>query len=105
MSRMSKYLRQRCSYEKMKLDKDGKVLLDKFGEPQYEGPKVIKCRRETTIKDVQTDTGSIMKSSTCYFTDASQSIRAGDKLDGVPVKEVLQYVNPSGVAEGYESYV
>ena len=105
MSRMTKYLKQKCTYEKLKRDKDGKVLLDKYGDPLYEAPVAIKCRRETTIQDVQTSTGAILKSSTRYFTDDKQSINAGDKLDGNAVLKVQEYVNQFGVAEGFESYV
>ena len=105
MSRMSKYLRQQCTYEKLKRDASGKVLLDKYGEPQHEAPVTIKCRRETSIRDIQTSTGALLKSSTRYFTDDKQSIQAGDKLDGVTVLSVQEYVDQFGFAEGYESYV
>lgn len=105
MSRISKYLKQKCSYEKLKRDNKGEVVLDKFGEPQYESSKTIKCRRETSVQDVQTNTGAILKSSTRYFTDDKQSIQADDKLDGKTVLKVQEYINQFGIAEGYESYV
>lgn len=105
MSRMTKYLKQKCTYEKAKRDKSGKALLDKFGEPLYEAPEVIKCRREETIQDIQTSTGAILQSSTRYFTDDKHSIKAGDKLGGRPVLKVQEYTNQFGGAEGFESYV
>ena len=105
MSRMSKYLKQTCTYERLKRGSDGKVLLDKFGEPQYEAPRSIKCRCEISIQDVQTNTGAILKSSTRYFTDQKQSIQADDKLDGKVVLKTQEYTNQFGVAEGCESYV
>lgn len=105
MSRMSKYLKQKCTYEKMVCDESGNALLDKFGEPQYESSKVIKCRRETYIQDVQTSTGAILKSSTRYFTDDKQPIKAGDKLGGKPVLRVQEYIDQFGVSEGFESHV
>lgn len=105
MSRMSKYLKQKCTYEELKFDTNGKVLLDKFGEPQLGSPVVIKCRRETYIQDVQTSTGAILKSSTRYFTDNKQTIRVGDRLDGKTVLKVQEYINQFGAAEGFESYV
>lgn len=105
MSRMTKYLKQKCVYEKLKYDENGKVLLDKYGDPQFESPVNIKCRRETTIQEVQTSTGAVLKSSTRYFTDDKQSIKAGDKLDGKPVLKVQEYINQFGSAEGFESYV
>ena len=105
MSRITKYLRQKCTYEKLKRKPDGTVSLDKYGEPQYEAPVIIPCRRETTIQDVQTSTGAILKSSTRYLTDNKHSIQADDKLDGKAVLKVQEYTNQFGVAEGYESYV
>ena len=105
MSRMTKYLKQKCTYEKLKRDENGKVLLDKFGDPLYEAPEVIKCRRETTIEEVQTNTGAVLKSTTRYFTDDRHSIQANDKLDGKAVLKVQEYTNQFGVAEGFESYV
>jgi hypothetical protein len=105
MSRITKYLKQKCTYEKAKRDASGKILLDKFGEPQYEAPETIKCRRETTIQDVQTNTGAILKSTTRYFTDDTHIIQANDKLDGKAVLKVQEYIDQFGRAEGFESYV
>ena len=105
MSRMSKYLKQKCTYEKTKRNENDAILLDKFGEPQYETPIVIKCRRETVIQDVQTSTGAILKSSTRYFTDDTHPIKAGDRLEGKPVLKVQEYINQFGIVEGCESYV
>jgi len=105
MSRMTKYLKQKCTYEKAKRDKNGEILHDKFGEPLYEDSETIKCRREETVQDVQTNTGAILKSSTRYFTDDKHSIQAGDKLGGKPVLKVQEYINQFGSAEGFESYV
>ena len=104
MSRITKYLKQKCTYEQQKRDANGKAILDTYGEPSYEAPIVIKCRREKLIKDVLTNTGSTLKSSTRYFTDEKQVIQANDKLDGKPVLQVAEYVNQFGVAEGFESY-
>lgn len=105
MSRMTKYLKQKCTYEKLKRREDGEVELDIYGDPQYTDPVTIKCRRETTVQDVQTNTGAILKSTTRYFTDDKQSIQADDKLDGKAVLKVQEYINQFGVVEGFESYV
>lgn len=104
MSRITKYLKQECIYEQQKRDSNGNALLDKYGEPSYEAPVTIKCRRETFIQDVLTNTGSILKSSTRYYTDENQAIQANDKLDGKPVIKVQEYINQFGKAEGFESY-
>ena len=104
MSRITKYLKQECTYEQQKRDKNGDAILDKYGEPSYEAPEIIKCRRETLIQDILTNTGSILKSSTRYFTDEKHVIQANDKLDGKPVLKVQEYINQFGKAEGFESY-
>lgn len=105
MSRITKYLRQLCSYEPALRDSKGNVLHDKFGEPLYSDPTIIKCRREETIQDVQTSTGAILKSSTRYLLDGMHKIQADDLLDGKPVLKVQEYINQFGAAEGYEAYV
>ena len=105
MSRITKYLKQKCTYEKLKRKEDGTVLLDKFGEPQYEAPVTIKCRREVTVQEVQTNTGATLKSNTRYFTDDKHTIQANDKLDGLIVLKTQEYINQFGKAEGFESYV
>ena len=105
MSRVTKYLRQKCTYEKAQRDAQNQVVHDKYGEPQYEAPVVIKCRREQFVQDVQTATGSILKSSTRYITDGLHNIQTADKLDGMYVLKVQEYVNQFGKVEGYESYV
>lgn len=105
MSRMTKYLKQKCTYEKLKYSENGEVLHDTFGEPLHETLETIKCRREESIQDIQTSTGAILKSSTRYFTDEKHAIHAGDKLDGKAVLKSTGYTNQFGDIEGFESYV
>ena len=105
MSRMTKFLKQRCMYEQCKHNADGSVKLDTYGEPEYEAPVQIKCRKETSVQDVQTNTGAILKSSTRYFVDNKYTIEADDKLDGKPVFKVIEYINQFGKIEGFECYV
>ena len=105
MSRMSKFLRQECSFEKAKRNSAGIVQLDKFGDVLYSSPRTIKCRRERIVKDVQTSTGAIQRSSTRYFIDETQLVEADDRIDGKTVIEVSEYINQLGKVEGYECYV
>lgn len=105
MSRMTKFLKQTCLFEKAKRNADGTVQLDKFGEPQYESPVRLKCRRERIIRDVQTSNGAVLRSSTRYYTDELRAIEADDRFDGKAVLEVEEYTNQLGNTEGYESYV
>lgn len=105
MSRMTKFLKQTCQLERAVRKADGSVVLDKFGEVQYSAPVTLKCRRERVVKDVQTNTGAILRSATRYFTDEKQTIQADDRLDGRVVLEVEEYTNQLGLTEGFESYV
>ena len=105
MSRMTKFLKQTCKFERAKRDSLGNVLLDRYGDVIYETAVTLKCRREQVIRDVQTSTGSILRSSTRYFTDNRNLIQADDRFDGKAVLEVEEYINSVGVVEGYESYV
>lgn len=105
MSRITKFLKQTCVYTPAQRDEFGKVLLNKFGEVQYGTAQTIKCRREKTMKDVQTSNGSIIKASTRYYTDELVPISADDLIDGRAVLEVEEYTNQLGKTEGYESYV
>src|SRR5699024_7680097 len=102
---MSKFLNQKCLLELAYRDEHGDPILNDFGEIQYGDPKCIRCRREHLIRDVQTSTGSILKSSTRYFLDSSDEVHAEDKLDSKPIMELTEYVNGLGVTEGYECYV
>lgn len=105
MSRLTKFLRQSCVWEPAVRDAQGVVQLDDFGEVLYEPARPLRCRREKTIKDVQTNTGAILRSSTRYFTDETAEINADDRLDGHAVLVVEEYTNQLGRTEGYESYV
>lgn len=104
MSRMTKFLKQTCTFERAISQGNG-LATDKFGAVLYEPPIRLKCRRERIVKDVQTSTGAILRSSTRYFLDNSQPIVADDKLDGKAVLIVEEYIGSRGLSEGYECYV
>lgn len=104
MSRMTKFLRQKCQLEKL-IEENGQPKLNAFGEFQYQPPIVLKCRHEIAYKDVQTANGSIVRSSARYFFDESQEIKPDYKIDGKVVISVVGYVNALGNIEGYEVYV
>ena len=105
MSRMTKFLKQTCQFESAQRNEDGSTKLDQFGEVLYNAPITLKCRREKVVKDVQTSTGAILRSSTRYFTDDVQIVEAEDRFDGKVILEVEEYTNQLGKTEGYESYV
>lgn len=106
MSRMTKYLKQTCKVTPFVVDTaTGKAELNKFGEIQYQRPVVCKCRHEIIIKDIQTQNGQLITSTSRYFLDESFPLRAGYLLDGEPIINIETYINEMGRIEGYEAYV
>ena len=105
MSCMSKYLKQTCVYEQCVYNVDGTVKLNKYGEPLYEAPINITCRREISVQDVQTNTGAILKSNIRYFLDGKYPVKTDDKLDGKCILKITEYTNQFGKTEGFECYV
>ena len=104
MSRMSKYLHQRCSHEALEFV--GEVpQLNVYGEPSYVAPRTIKCRHEISAKDVQTTDGALVKSTSVYYIDSSAKLRVNDKLDGKAILVLSEYIGSTGRREGWEAYV
>lgn len=105
MSRMTKFLRQRCSVQPYKVNDQGEPQFNDFGELQYLPAKSCKCRHEVAFQDIQTSSGQLVKSTSRYFLDESFEIKADYKIDGRAVLSVSTYVNGLGLCEGYEVYV
>lgn len=104
MSRMTKFLRQTCQLEKFILE-NGQPKLNTYGEFQYQPPVEVRCRHESSHKDVQTANGSIVRSTSRYFLDESHEVLADERIDGKVIISVVSYVNAIGAIEGYEVYV
>lgn len=104
MSRMTKFLKQTCTFEEAVRDSKGQLVMNKYGEPTYKRSCTLKCRREGATKDVLTSNGAVIRSESIYYTDESQLIRTDDKLDGKIVTAVSEYTNEHGKVEGYESH-
>lgn len=105
MSRMTKFLKQTCKVEAYKLDESGNPAQNRFGEIEYEEPVVCKCRREQVVKDVQTQNGSLVRSTARYFLDEKFELKADYRIDGHVLLIVEEYTNERGLCEGYEVYV
>lgn len=105
MSRMSKFLKQTATIELQMRDAEGNVILDQYGDPTYQAPITIPTRRERSIKDVLTVTGSVMRSETTYYIDETYLVQLGDLIDGKPVVDFEEYVNEHGLTEGYRVVV
>lgn len=95
---------QQCTFRAATRNDLGEVVRNQFGEVQYEPEKILKCRLEQTVEDILTPNGSILRSSSIYYTDDSQVIRTDDTLDGRVVLYVEVYTNSCGGTEGYRSH-
>lgn len=98
---MTRFLKQTCTFASAQRKADGSVLLDKFGVAQYNAATTIKCRREQKVQYVETSTGAMVIGTITYYVDNTNSPRVGDKLDGVPILAVEDFVNGKGGNEGY----
>lgn len=105
MSRMTKYLRQQCQYEALSVDENGQPSLNQYGEAEFEAPETLKCRRERSVKDVQTTDGSIVRSTIVYYIDETTTLNVGDKLDGRAILNLTEYTGSTGKPEGWMAYV
>lgn len=101
MSRMTKYLKQTCTLQRMLIDENGEATLNIYGEPAFQPAITIKCRRERSFKDVLTVTGAMKQSAITYYLDEAQPIQLGDLVDGKPVIDFEEYTNENGKTEGY----
>lgn len=101
MSRIRKFLNQKASHEAVSLDSLGEPIMNKYGELQYDSAVLIPCRRERYVRDVETSTGALQKSSSRYVT--VDEISLNDKLDGLVVLIIGDYVYGDGTIEGYRS--
>lgn len=101
MSRMTKYLKQTCTIQRMVVDENGDAVLDIYGEPTYQSLITVKCRRERSFKDVLTVTGAMKQSATTYYIDEVEPVNLGDLVDGKPVVDFEEYINEYGRPEGY----
>lgn len=101
MSRMTKFLKQTCTIERMVLDENGEAVLNIYGEPTYQAPIKVKCRRERSFKDVLTVTGAMKRSAITYYIDEVEPVQLGDLVDGKPIVDFEEYTNEYGKTEGY----
>lgn len=105
MSRMTKFLRQKCVLEQCIRNEDGSPDLNDYGEFQYKFGVVIPCRHESSFKDVQTVDGSVVRSTATYYVDEKYKVAADDRIDGKVIVSVAEYINSLGKSEGYEVLV
>lgn len=105
LSRMTKFLKQKAKIAIMKVNEEGKPVLDQYGDPSYQPEVEVKCRRERKLRDVLSQTGSTVRSETTYYFDESISIRVGDRVDGKPIIDFEEYIDGDGKLVGYEVVV
>lgn len=100
-SRMAKYLRQTCSLARVSRTIANVPVMNTHGELTYDTAITIPCRRERYIRDVEMESGSVLKSSYQYYTVIE--IGMNDKLDNLVVLSGEEYTNSRGLVEGYRS--
>lgn len=105
MSRMTKYLHQRCEHEALNVDEKEEPILNQYGEPEYLTVVTVKCRRERSAQDVETTDGRIVRSTSVYYIDEKTVLRVNDKLDGKVVLNLTEYTGSTGKSEGWMAYV
>lgn len=105
MSRMTKYLHQRCVLEKLVRNEQGEPLLDKYGEKTYQEPQELKCRRQRESRTVSTSDGLLLSIGMSYHIDEKVEPGVGDKIDGVEIAEISDYIDGRGVCYGYRCYM
>lgn len=102
MSRISKYLRQKCTLQRCLRDTKGEIVRNSYGEPQYDEELVIPCRREVRTQKVMTTDGSILTATSVYYLDPHDLVSVEDLVDGHVVLTVTEYTGSSGLLEGIQ---
>ena len=105
MSRLTKFLRQKCAYESAQRNAKGTTQTNDYGEILYDAPVALRCRCEKLVMDIQTSSGAIVKTSSRYFLDDQVAVFADDRIDGHVILNVRDFTNQFGKCEGYECYV
>lgn len=81
------------------------IQVDTYGNILYGNAKILPCRREKCVKEILTNSGTILKSTTRYFLDTTANVESTDLLDDCPILEMQEYTNSVGDVVGYECYV
>lgn len=114
MSRMSRYLKQSATLELVKRGEDGKAVVDVYGQPVYDAPQPVRCRREPYVSRGSASAGPYREFSTTYYLDETielntnpleASKRLIGRLDGSEIMYVNEYRDGSGALVGYEVQV
>lgn len=93
---MMTYLNQSAQLERFQKDDD-------YGNPIFESPVTIKCRRQPIGRFERSSFGDSVVPKTVYYTD--RPVAVGDKLDGYTVLDVPEMVDLSGMVVGYKAVV
>lgn len=102
MSRMTRYLKQTAEFQAVLRSETGKPHLNEYGEPSYQEPVTVKCRREKYHVKAATNTGAFVNCIHTYYLDDSVEPKVDDMLDGHLIQDVEAYVDGAGTLVGYE---
>lgn len=101
-TRLTKYLRQTAQFEAVTVGPNGKPSLNDYGEPAYAGAITVRCRKEPYKAVEGSISGQYVEYSYTYYLDNSVQPKVGDKLDGMVVQQVTDYIDGLGKLVGYE---
>jgi hypothetical protein len=73
---------------------------DGFNKPTYAAAETIKVRRDGAWGKERTAVGTEIDAESEYMTEATVSVQ--DKVDGIPIKGVVEITGKNGVLLGYE---
>lgn len=114
MSRITRYLKQQATLELVRRDVDGKVELDRYGQPTYAEPITVVCRKEPYVTRGSSKAGFFANFSTTYYLDETHVLSTSledmhnkyiGKLDGSQIAYVSEYRDGAGRLVGYEVQV
>lgn len=105
LSRLTKYLKQSSTLEKVSTTPDGQPVMDAYGNYTYESPIMVPCRKESAMVSASTAYGKFVNHQSVYYFDETVSIHVNDKLDGHVVLQVYPYTGGEGELVGLEVHV
>lgn len=102
MSRLTKYLKQTAIFKSAKRDLKGDVVLDSYGEPQYNTERLVRCRRERYEQKNVDGLGATIAYTSIYYLDMTVTPRVDDRIDGQLIQNVNDYTDGAGTIVGFE---
>ncbi|MPW25950.1 hypothetical protein GC105_09120 [Alkalibaculum sp. M08DMB] len=88
-------------YLNQTVDFSARTGTDDRGQPIYSEVLSIPCRYQSKIQNIVTSTGQMLQAQHVYYT--KDAIQEGDKLNGLVVMAVADWVDLFGEKIGYKA--